>query len=656
MSWVTALWSMNAAACLTLAGFYFAIWCKQRQRPMYLLFSCSAIAAAAISAFELWMLNSRTVEEYESLVRWIHVPTWVLTLSFVAFVRLYLHAGRVWLVWSIYGLRTLVLILNFIFPVSINFTAITEIRQFSWGGQMVSVPVGASNPWGLLSSISLLLLLIFSVDAAIAVWRRGDRRRALLVGGSMIFGAILAWHVPLVIWGVIDTPFFLGFTFTAIVAAMGYELSNDLARAAGLVRELEISEKRLNLAADSANLGMWEWDIARNEIWMTEKGRALLGFPPSEKLDFDRFRNLLHPEDREPVLQAVENSLRTGAEYRSEYRAVLPNGEIRWIVGRGHVEFTRDGKPVRMRGASVDITQRKEAELEAASQRNELAHLSRVTTLGELSGSIAHELSLPLSAILSNAQAAQRVLANSKADLAEVREILADIVSEDKRASEVIRRLRLWLKKGEVQQHPLRINKVVQDVLKLIHSDLINQNVTVETELAGNLPTVSGDPVQLQQVLLNLVVNACDAMAGCDTSQRRLVIRTRIENGGSVVVVSVTDQGIGIPEEKIEQIFEPFFSTKEKGMGIGLSVCRTIIAAHRGKLWAANNLDRGATFYFSLPVKVRPVATALPATPKNREGGRRRTFGNDTAGAARHSEAATKFTETDSNKELIPDT
>jgi two-component system, LuxR family, sensor kinase FixL len=623
---------------------------------MYLLFSCSAIAAASISAFELWMLNSRTVDEYESLVRWIHVPTWVLTLSFVAFVRLYLHAGRVWLIWSIYGLRTLVLILNFIFPVSINFTAITDIRQFSWGGQMVSVPVGVSNPWGLLSTISLFLLLIFSVDAAITVWRRGDRRRAVLVGGSMICGAILAWHVPLVIWGVIDVPFFLGFAYTAVVAAMGYELSNDLARAAVLVRELEISEKRLNLAADSANLGMWEWDIASNEIWITDKGRSLFGFALSEKLDFNLFRNRVHPEDRESVLRAVENSLRTSAEYRSEYRAMLPDGQVRWFVGRGHVELNRDGKPVRMRGASVDITRRKEAELEAACQRMELAHLSRVTTLGELSGSIAHELSLPLGAILSNAQAAQRILANGKADLAEVSEILNDIVSEDKRASEVIRRLRLWLKKGELQQHPLRINKVVKDVLKLIRSDLINQKVTVETELAGNLPTVSGDPVQLQQVLLNLVVNACDSMAGGDISQRRLIIRTNIEDGSSAVVASVTDPGTGIPEERMEQIFEPFFSTKEKGMGIGLSVCRTIIAAHRGKLWAANNLDRGATFYFSLPVRDSPVETALPSTPNNREGGHRRTGGSDAAEQPRHGEAAATVTEADSNKELIPDT
>jgi two-component system, LuxR family, sensor kinase FixL len=601
MSWITAVWSMNAAACLTLAGFYFAIWCKQRQRPMYLVFSCSAIAAAAISAFELWMLNSKTVDEYESLVRWIHVPTWVLTVSFVAFVRLYLHAGRVWLVWSIYGLRTLVLILNFIFPVSINFTAITDIRQFSWGGQMVSIPVGPSNPWGLLSTISLLLLLIFSVDAAITVWGRGDRRRAVIVGGGMIFGAILAWHVPLVIWGVIDVPFFLGFSYTAIVAAMGYELSNDLARAASLARELEISEKRLNLAADSANLGMWEWDIVRDEIWITDKGRALFGFDSSEKLDFDLFRSRLHPEDRESVLGAVRNSLGTGAEYESEYRVVLPNGELRWIAAHGQVEFDRQGRPARMHGASLDVTKRKQAEGQAERHRNEMAHLSRVTMLGELSGSIAHELNLPLSAILTNAQTAQRILANGDANTVEVREILNEIVSEDKRAADAIRRLRLWLTKREVQQHSLSINKVVADMLKLMRSDLINQKVDVQTQLAPHLPAVTGDPVQLQQVLLNLVVNACDAMASCHTSERRLVIQTGIENGSRAVMASVTDKGCGIPEEKMEQLFEPFFTTKEKGMGLGLSVCRTIIAAHRGRLWATNNADRGATFHLSLP-------------------------------------------------------
>jgi PAS domain S-box-containing protein len=607
MSWITVVWSMNAAACLTLAGIYLLVWCKQREGWVHLVFSFSAVAAAAIAAFELAMMHAETVGQYEALLRWIHVPVWVLIVSLVSFVRLYFHAGRPWLAWSICGLRTLVLILNFIFTPNLNFQQITRLHQFSWwGGEIISVPIGVANPWGTLSSLSLLLLLVFFVDATITVWRGGNRRRALVVGGSMIFGAILAWHVPLVIWGLIEIPFFLCFAYSGIVAAMGYELSNDMAQAARLAGRLEVSDKRLNLAADSADLGLWEWDIACNEIWITEKGRSLFGFEGSEKLDFDRFRSRLHPEDRESVLEAVENSLRTGAEYRSEYRVVLPNGQLRWIAGRGHVEFNGNGQPVRMRGASLDISKRKQAELEAARQRNQMAHLSRVTMVGELSGSIAHELNLPLSAILCNAQAAQRIIANGHADLAEVREILNDIVSEDKRAGEVIRHLRLWLKKGEVQQHSLRINEVVQDVLKLIRSDLVNQRVTADVELARNLPTITGDPVQLQQVLVNLVVNACDAMSNRTIPERRLLIRTGIQNrnGSSAVTVSVTDRGSSITEEKMEQIFEPFFTTKPKGMGLGLSVCRTIIAAHRGTLWATNNTDCGATFHFSLPMAV----------------------------------------------------
>ena len=614
MSWITIVWSMNAAACLTLAAIYLVVWCKQREGWAHLLFSVTAVAAAAIAAFELAMMHAGTVGQYEALLRWIHVPVWLLTLSFVAFVRLYLRAGRPWLAWSICSLRTLVLVVNFIVTPNINFRRITSLRHFSWwDGDIISMPVGVANPWGLLSSLSLLLVLVFFVDATITVWRRGDRRRALVVGGSMIFGAILAWHVPLVIWGIIDVPFFLCFAYSGIVAAMAYELSYDLLHAARLARRLQESEvdlretqERMELAASAAELGMWMWDIARNEIWLTDKGRALFGFAASEKIDFDRFRSRIHPEDRESVRRAVENSLQTGAEYRSEYRAILPDGQLRWIAGRGHVEFNGNGQPVRMRGASLDITKRKQAEEQAARQRNELAHLSRVSTLGELSGSIAHELSLPLSSILSNAQAAQRILANGDTDWAEVRAIVNDIVSEDTRAAEVIRRLRQWLKKDEVQQHPVQMNDVVDDVLKLIRSDLVNQKVTVDTELARNFPTVTGDPVQHQQVLANLVVNACDAMINCTSSEHWLLIRTGFENrnGSSAVTVSVTDRGSSIPEEKLEQIFEPFFTTKAKGLGLGLSVCRTIIAAHRGKLWATNNADCGTTFHFSLPIGV----------------------------------------------------
>jgi PAS domain S-box-containing protein len=294
-------------------------------------------------------------------------------------------------------------------------------------------------------------------------------------------------------------------------------------------------------------------------------------------------------------------------------------------VGRGesvyHLEtarVTRDGRridvsltisPIRnerrvITGASTiarDITARKRAEVEALQQRAELAHLSRVTMLGELSGSLAHELNQPLTAILSNAQAAKRFLARDDVDLEEVRDILTDIVEQDKRAGEVIHRMRLLLKKGEVQQQPLDVNNAVREVLKLIRSDLVNQGVTTRTTLAPALPTVKGDRVQLQQVLLNLLMNACDGMNGNASADRQIIVRTELSDGEGVRF-SVSDRGTGIAPEELEHVFEPFFTTKINGLGLGLSVCRTIITAHGGKLWAANNPERGVTFHFTLPV------------------------------------------------------
>src|SRR5216117_1758498 len=380
MSWITVLWSMNAAVCLTLAAFYAMVWCKQRDNWVHLLFASSAVAVAAISAFELWMMNASTAEQYQLSVRWVHVPTWLLTVSFVAFVQFYLHAGRRWLAWSIYSLRTLVLILNFIFPVSINFRAITDIYHLSWAGAIFSVPVGVPNPWSLISNFSLLLLLIFSVDATITVWRRGDRRRALLVGGSMIFGAILASHAPLVIWGLVEVPFFLGFTYTATVVAMGYELSNDMARAASLTRELEISEKRFNLAADSANLGMWEWDLNNDEIWVTPTRRVPLGFPVCGRITSEQLISRCHPDDRDKVRQALKGAIENGRDHDAEFRIVLADGNVRWIASRGRVQVDEHGKAMRLTGISLDITARKEAEAVARQQRDELEQLRQQRT------------------------------------------------------------------------------------------------------------------------------------------------------------------------------------------------------------------------------------------------------------------------------------
>ena len=232
----------------------------------------------------------------------------------------------------------------------------------------------------------------------------------------------------------------------------------------------------------------------------------------------------------------------------------------------------------------------------AREQQAELAHAGRVLLLGELAASLAHELKQPLTAILTNAQAAIRLL---DTDSGEVREILRDIASEDRRAGEIIDRMRAMLMKNVTRMERRDLNVDVQEVLLLMRSNLASRRTSVETRLSPELPLVRGDHIQLQQVLLNLVMNGCDAMHANPTSDRRLVIETS-RGDGSRVHVSVADRGAGITPNVLEHIFEPFYSTKDSGLGMGLAICKSIISAHGGELWATNNPDRGATFHFVL--------------------------------------------------------
>jgi len=249
------------------------------------------------------------------------------------------------------------------------------------------------------------------------------------------------------------------------------------------------------------------------------------------------------------------------------------------------------------------LDERARVELDAREQRLQLTHLSRVAMLGELSGGIAHELNQPLTAILSNAQAAQHLIANKSAEPEVLVEILRDIISADQRAGEVIRRLRTLFKRGETQFQPLDANELVHEVLGIVHGDLITRSVEVVPELAAALPRIHGDRVELEQVMLNLVINACDAMAGgIAPEQRRLTVRTRavdVEDGA--VQISFGDCGPGFTAEQYARLFEPFYTTKPRGLGLGLSISRAIIRAHHGRLWGSSIPGKGASFHMVLP-------------------------------------------------------
>lgn len=314
------------------------------------------------------------------------------------------------------------------------------------------------------------------------------------------------------------------------------------------------------------------------------------------------FVELIPESQRADALKHIEAIGRGRHGETYEHQVMRPGGSIGWQQWTDHAIRNAEGSVVEIQGIGRDITDLKAADMEAEQRRKEVTHLTRVTILGELSGALAHELNQPLTAILSNTQAAQRLLARVPPNLRMVGEILDDIVTDDLRAGEVITRLRALLKKGETSFQPLDLNEVTTDVLTLARSELVERRVTVDTRLAPGLPGVRGDRVQLQQVMLNLLLNACEAMSGTAPADRILTVSTALSDDG-LLLISIADRGSGVGPDAADRLFEPFFTTKPQGLGLGLSICRSIIDAHGGRLWADNNADRGATFTFALPAQ-----------------------------------------------------
>jgi len=361
---------------------------------------------------------------------------------------------------------------------------------------------------------------------------------------------------------------------------------------------LRVSEERMSLAVESARLALWDWDVANDRVWMTDDARKFLGFEPGEPVHFANLGGRVHPDDSAVRTTAFQQALETGGSYEAEYRVILLDGSVRWIAARGRRPSPADAPP-RIIGVSMDITRQKQADAEAQLQREQLAHLSRVATLAAISGSLAHELSQPLGSILNNAQAGQSFMSQDAPDLDEVRAIFADIVSADCRAGEIIDRLRTMLRRGQVALQPVCVNESLDELLRLTRSDLIARGVSVSNLATDGLPPAMTDRVQLQQVLLNLIVNACDAMESNSPGDRTLTLTNFIAQ--NEMRIGVLDCGVGLPDD-VETLFRPFHTTKAGGLGMGLSICRALVTSHGGRLWAERRPERGAAFYVALPL------------------------------------------------------
>jgi signal transduction histidine kinase len=603
MSVVHIVWSLAAGVSLALAALHLLVWFQNRRKWESLALAVTALAVVAHAMVELFMMHAPTPAAWGEALRWLHGISLLAIFGSMLFIHLYFGTGRLWLLGLTIGLRSFTLVLNFYFDPNINYREIQSLDHIPFLGEQVAVLGQATiNPWMWLAQVCFPLWFLYVADASFQLWRRGgadSRRRAVIVGGgTLLFVLFAAGQAILVLNHIIAMPMISSLAMLLMVLAMGYELSRDLLRANKLADDLRLSENRLNLAARAARIALWEWRVGDDNIWISAEGRARFGITATASLGFQQFIGSLHPDDRDDVLRRIDQAAEQPGPFTLDYRVTTPEGGLRWVSVNGNAEADPESGRIWLRGVSADETDKRRTETELQRQRGELAHLSRVATLGELSGSLAHELNQPLAIILSNAQAAQRLLAQEPPDLAEVRDILNDIVVADRRAGQVITRLRALLKRGEAERQALDLSVLIDEVLALVRSDLVARGVSIAKSRATRLPPVSGDHIPLQQVLLNLLTNACDAMADNPPGERRVIIQAAAE--GPVIHVTIRDSGCGLPDDP-ERIFEPFYTTKPHGLGMGLPICRTIIGAHGGRLWAEKNPDRGTTFHLELP-------------------------------------------------------
>jgi two-component system, LuxR family, sensor kinase FixL len=614
MNWISIAWSMLAASSLTLGLLYLAIGLTLPPRGARLFFSLNAFAVAGFSTWELEFMRADSVARFETLLRWGNLSILLVIVSVVGFIWFFFKSGTKWLAVAGPVLFAIAIVFDY-FPRGslLTYREVTGFRSVgTFGGVTFNVAEGIPNPWNALTYIAVLLVLIFVADASLRLWRRGDRRRAAVVGGSVTLFILAAGvHSALVETGVVRTPYLISWAYLAMLVAMGYELTADVVAAARLSLQLVEGEQRMDLASAAAGLGIWTWDLEHDTIWTTKIARFLFGLPKEEEsIGAERFRDTVHPDDRDMVRRALENSLESDRDLDTEYRVCLPDGEIRWLASRGRVERDSQGKPVLMRGAVLDTTARHRAEMERQQLQSQLAHVGRVSTMGQLASALAHELTQPLGAILRNAEAAELFLEQVPPDLDELRSILADIRKDDQRAGEVIERLRSLLKRRSIEPDILEIDDLLGSVAALLRGDAVARHVTLEFKVESGLPAAKGDRVHLQQVLLNLVLNAMDAVAGAAVGERRVAVEA-VQDGRCDIEVTVCDSGTGIPADLIGTVFEPFVSTKANGMGMGLPISRTIVEAHGGRIWVENNETKGATFRFTIPcVKNEAAATS----------------------------------------------
>jgi PAS domain S-box-containing protein len=605
MSVLTIVWSMWAAASFMLALMHLLLWFKSGPHNVYRLSALMAVSAGAGAMIELMLQQSSSIERYGALLRWENLSVFVLLMAMIWFVYLHFGTARRWLAATITALWSVAIVVNFASPYSVTFADIHALRRLpTFWGESFTVALGPTNPWATLTNLASVLILIYVLDASIRLWRRGERHRAGVIGGAIVLFMVAAGiHTPLVDTGIVQTPYMISFAFLAIVAAMSYDLVSDAVKVSRYAQLIEASEARWRTLLENVQLAVIGVDPEGRISFANPYLVSLTGFP-EEGLIGRPLADLLPPSDVPELRRRLAQAAETGPRPHSHWALVCASDEVRELAWSTVRLRDSDGRYAGLLSIGEDITERLRAQRDLRRVEREMARINRANMLGELASALAHELNQPLTAILSNAQTARRHLARDAPDLDELREIIEDVIRDDKRASAVILSLRGLLRGGELARERLAINDAVMEVIYMLQNELTAQHVTVSTELDPSLPMVAARWIEVQQVVMNLLLNAAHAVAIRPMAAREIRVQTQGREDG--VRVSVEDNGPGIPADQLPRIFEPFFTTRSEGLGMGLAICRRIVEAHGGRISAANLPAGGAQVRFTLPTLQHP--------------------------------------------------
>jgi len=578
MNIITIATLITSTVCSTFGAIYLGIWFRQRTRLDYLMFASGTFSVAAFSVFELAGMHATTPAEYGTLVRWSHLPGWGMIVFLPWFAYFYMRAGRRWLLWSITILRTLVLILNFILTPNINQREVISVTQSSFLGEPISIAQTVPNPWMVVAQFSLLLALVFFVDATITAWRRGDRRRALAIGGTTTFFFTMNMVMAvLILWGFVHWPYMLSVFFTAMIIAMAYELTSDILRSVRLARtveerdaQLRENEQHMTLSASAANVGVWTRSLGEKTIWASDKWHELFAFAPRQPVTFDDHLQRIHPDDR----QRVETTLRSvgygGREYETEYRIVLPDGETRWIGSSGQVEFS-GGEPVLLRGASVDITKRKLAEQAAHDLSGRLIDAQETER-----SRLARELHDGLSQSLALLSIQLEVLGTKPREPAALKKQVGDLTSEIQRLSSDVHRMSHEL-------HPAKLDQLgLESALRGFCREVADaHSFAVDFDAAG-IPRLLPDDISLclyrvtQESLQNVAKHSGASAVNVNINMADdEICLTVSDNGSGFDLEDAATDSLGLVSmgERIRLVHGTFSLESNPGSGTRIHVC-----------------------------------------------------------------------------------